>query len=139
MIEFLKKRRSRALLLLLMLFVLALCSEAQTNTRRVRFPPGRTTVVLHGVIRGHSEDRYILRAGQGQVLTAHLVVSRNQYASIQVRDPRGRVIDSDTGTDAGEDYIITLPSTGDYRIDVFAPDTADDKDVARYTLEVTIR
>lgn len=46
---------------------------------------------------------------------------------------------NERGEDAGDDYSVVLPRTGDYKLVVFPPDTADRKDVAHYTLEVTVR
>jgi hypothetical protein len=133
-----KKTTRQAFILFALLLSTTLCVSAQRkNTQRIQFPPGRTTTVLKGTLRGDAESTYILRAGKGQTLLAHLSV--NGEASIMIKGPNNRSLTNADGSDAGDDFSIILQSTGDYRITVFPPDTADRKDIARYTLEVTIR
>ena len=133
-----KKRTRHALILFALLLSTTFCVSAQRgNVRRIQFPPGRTTTVLKGALRGDTEFTYILRAKKGQTLLAHLAV--NGEASLMVKGPNNRSLTNADGSDAGNDFSVILQSTGDYRITVFPPDTADRKDIARYTLEVTIR
>jgi hypothetical protein len=108
------------------------------NVQRIQFPPGRTTVVLKGVLRGTADMTYVLRARKGQTLTAHLVENKCCVALL-TKGPDNNSLRNADGTDAGEDFSLVLKQTGDYRLIVFPPDTADNKDIARYTLEITIR
>ena len=135
------KRTSRcALLLFTLLLGSALYASAQRkNVARVQFPPGRTTAILKGVLKGQADMTYVVRARKGQTLLAHLAVENDCCASLMARGPDNRSLTNPDGSDAGEDFSIILQRTGDYRLVVFPPDTADRKDVARYTLEVTIR
>ncbi|MDT5059643.1 MAG: hypothetical protein QOH63_102 [Acidobacteriota bacterium] len=134
----LKKTTRHAFILFALLLTTTLCASAQRkNVQRIQFPTGRTTTVLKGVLRGDSDFTYILRASKGQTLLAHLVV--NGDASLMAKGPNGRSLTNSDGSDAGNDFSIILQRTGDYRLIVFPPDTADRKDIARYTLEVTIR
>ncbi|HYG78910.1 MAG TPA: hypothetical protein VD861_00900 [Pyrinomonadaceae bacterium] len=136
------KARSAALLIFALLSGAAPDAAAQggrKNTRRVQFPRGRTTVVLKGVLRGKADYTYVLRARSGQTLTAHLSVENDCCAALLVKGPDGLSLRNADGTDAGNDFSIPLTQTGDYRITVFPPDTADRKDIARYTLEVSVR
>lgn len=134
----LKKTTQHAFILFALLLGTTVCVSAQRkNVQRIQFPPGRTTTVLKGVLRGDTEFTYLLRAKRGQTLLAHLSVKGE--ASIMVKGPNNRSLTNADGSDAGDDFSIILQSTGDYRITVFPPDTADRKDMARYTLEVTIR
>jgi hypothetical protein len=133
---------ARGLLLCVLLFSFTLNVAAQggrTKTRRIQFPRGRTTVVLKGVLKGMADAVYVLRARQGQTLTAHLAVENDCCASLLIKGPDNMNQRNADGTDASDDFNITLTQTGDYRIIVFPPDTADRKDIARYTLEVSIR
>jgi hypothetical protein len=133
-----KKTARHALILFALLLGTTLCISAQRgNVQRIQFPAGRTTTVLKGALRGDAEATYILRAKKGQTLLAHLAV--NGEASLMVKGPNNRSLTNADGSDAGNDFSVILQSTGDYRITVFPPDTADRKDIARYTLEVTIR
>jgi hypothetical protein len=118
----------------------AFCVSAQRNSvQRVQFPQGRTTTVLKGVLRGDSEKAYVVRATKGQTLLAHLAVENDCCASILIKGPDGRNLTNADGSDAGNDFSVVLRRTGDYRIVVFPPDAVERKDIARYTLEVTIR
>jgi hypothetical protein len=129
-----------ALVLLALVLSSALSSSAQRkNVQRVQFPQGRTTTVLKGVLRGDSDMTYVVRATKGQTLLSHLAVENDCCASILIKGPDGRDLTNADGTDAGDDFSIVLRRTGDYRIVVFPPDTVARKDIARYTLEVTIR
>jgi hypothetical protein len=137
------KGRSPAALLVCALLsgfgLYALAHGGGQNSRRVQFPPGQTSVSLKGVLRGQADYTYVLRASRGQTLTAHLAVENDCCASLMAKGPDGRSLTNPDGTDAGEDFSLQLTQTGDYRLIVFPPDTADRKDVARYTLEVSVR
>jgi hypothetical protein len=141
MIGMIKKLTGCALVLSILVFGATAYALAQKrgSVQRVQFPRGRTTVVLKGTIKGKSDATYVLRASAGQTLIAHLAVAEGDYASLQTRGPDHLVLTNADGTDAGEDFSIPLTQTGDYRITVFPPDTADKTDVARYTLEIAVR
>jgi hypothetical protein len=129
-----------ALLIFTLIFGPALRVSAQRkNVQRVQFPQGRTTAVIKSELKGTADMTYVVRALKGQTLLTHLAVENDCCASLLVKGPDGRSLTNADGTDAGNDFSIILPRTGDYRIVVFPPDTADRKDIARYTLEVTIR
>ncbi len=121
-----------------LLFVFCLGVWAQ-SVRRIRFPPGRTTAVVKGTLKGSADVTYLLRATKGQTLLAHLAVAKNEYASLLIEGPGGIRLQNGDGSDAGEDFSVNLPRTGDYKIVVFPPDTAGRNDLAHYTLEVTVR
>lgn len=132
--------RNCTLRVLILLFSVGLCALAQGGTeQRVKFPPGRTTAVLKGTLRGITDARYVLRAQRGQTLTAHLSVGRNEYASLQIIGPDGNSLTAADGSDVGDDFSVTLPRMGDYHFVVFPPDTSGRRDLAHYTLEITIR
>lgn len=134
-----KRTAQLALSLCALSFIVTLSVSAQKkNVQRIQFPPGRTTVVLSGELRGEHDFTYILRARAGQTLIAHLV-EKKCCAGLLIKGPDGHNQVNKDGTDAGDDFTIVLKQTGDYKLIVFPPDTADNKDLARYTLEVTIR
>jgi len=138
-----KVRSGVALLVFALLFGTAFYAAAQRgrkNTQRIQFPPGQTSVSLKGVLKGSRDAIYLLRGSRGQVLTAHLAVENDCCASILIKGPDGNNVKNDADdTDAGEDFSVALRLTGDYQIVVFPPDTTEETDVARYTLDVSLR
>ncbi|HYJ47731.1 MAG TPA: hypothetical protein VEV81_14035 [Pyrinomonadaceae bacterium] len=135
-----KKASRYAPLLLALLLGSTVCASAQRKSvQRIQFPRDRTTAVLKGVLKGDTDMTYVVRARKGQTLIAHLAVENGCCASLMAKGPDNISLTNADGTDAGDDFSVVLKRTGDYRLIVFPPDTADRKDVARYTLEVTIR
>lgn len=120
--------------------VLLLTSSSAFAQKRVKFPPGRTTVILKGKTTGGPSESggmqpvsYVLRARKGQRMTLHLTSAKGN-AVFSVYLPG---MDPMTG-EAWEstDWTGTLPKSGSYEIIVFPRDEATN---TRYTLEVTIR
>lgn len=120
--------------------VLLLTASTTFAQKRVKFPPGRTTVILKGMTTGGPSESggmqpvsYVVRARKGQQMTLHLT-SAKKNAVFSVYLPG---MDPMTG-DAWEstDWTGTLPKSGNYEIIVFPRDEATN---TRYTLEVTIR
>jgi hypothetical protein len=130
------KRFAPALLALLLLAAPAVWAK----TIRVKFPPGRTTVILKGKTTGGPSESggmdpvvYRLRARAGQQMTLHLT-SAKKNAIFAVLAPRGgEMPESAIGV---KDWSGTLPTPGDYEIMVYPDDEQTD---TTYTLEVTIR
>ena len=128
------KKLSAALLVLLLA-----SAPAWGKTIVVRFPKGRTTVILKGRTTGGPSESggmdpitYRLRAKAGQTLTLHLT-SAKKNAIFGVWAPGMNPVD------IGEnhtDWSGTLPKTGNYEISVWPEDEATD---TAFTLEVTIR
>jgi hypothetical protein len=140
MIKRIKRGMAAAFILLAVLSGTTLYASAQGGrVRRVQFPRGRATLVLKGVLRGKSDMTYLLRARAGQTLMANLLVEHDCCASLLIKGPDNTNQTNPDGTDAGTSFSIQLTQTGDYRIVVFPPDTAARKDIARYTLEVSVR
>ena len=120
--------------------VLLLTVSTTLAQKRVKFPAGRTTVILKGTTTGGPSESggmqpvsYVLRARKGQQMTLHLT-SAKKNAVFSVYLPG---MDPMTG-EAWEstDWTGTLPKSGNYEIIVFPRDEATN---TRYTLEVTIR
>jgi hypothetical protein len=129
------KRKAVVLLALL----LALSTNAWAKTVRVKFPAGRTTVVLKGRTTGGPSESggmdpitYRLRARKGQTLTLHLT-SAKKNAVFGVWAPGMDPLDVGQNS---TDWSGTLPKTGDYEISVWPEDEATN---TTFTLEVTIR
>jgi hypothetical protein len=129
------KRQSVALLTLIAL----IATTAWAKTIRVKFPPGRTTVILKGKTTGGPSESggmdpiaYMLRARKGQQMTLHLV-STKKNAIFGVFQPGMDPLD--VGPNA-KDWTGKLPKSGDYEIMVYPEDEATD---TAFTLEITIR
>ena len=124
---------------ILILAVLLLIGTAWAKSRRVKFPPGRTTVVLKGRTTGGPSESggmdpvgYILRAKKGQTMTVHLT-SAKKNAVFGVYAPGMDLIGGAQGV---ADWSGELPKTGDYEIIVFPE---DEKTNTTFTLEITVR
>jgi hypothetical protein len=124
---------------ILALALLLLASTVWAKSIRVKFPPGRTTVVLKGKTTGGPSESggmdpitYVLRARKGQTMTLHLT-SAKKNAVLGIYAPGMELIE---GTPHMKDWSGELPKTGNYEIMVFPEDEATD---TTFTLEITIR
>jgi hypothetical protein len=129
-------KRLTAALLSLTFFI---STAVSAKTIRVKFPPGRTTVILKGKTTGGPSESggmdpitYRLRAGKGQQMTLHLT-SAKKNAVFGVYAPGMELLEVG---ESATDWSGTLPKSGDYEIMVFPSDEATD---TTFTLEVTIR
>ncbi|MBV8856184.1 MAG: g-type lysozyme inhibitor [Acidobacteria bacterium] len=121
------------------LALLLATAPAWGKTTVVRFPKGRTTVILKGRTTGGPSESggmdpitYRLRAKAGQTLTLHLT-SAKKNAIFGVWAPGMNPVD--VGQNA-TDWSGALPKTGNYEISVWPEDEATN---TTFTLEVTIR
>jgi hypothetical protein len=129
----------KRLVVTLLSLIFFLSSAVSAKTIRVKFPPGRTTVILKGQTTGGPSESggmdpitYRLRASKGQQMTLHLT-SAKKNAIFGVYAPGMELLE--VGENA-TDWSGTLPKTGDYEIMVFPSDEATD---TTFTLEITIR
>ena len=116
-----------------------LTTAAPAKTINVKFPKGRTTVILKGRTTGGPSESggmdpitYRLRAKRGQTMTLHLT-SAKKNAVFGVWAPGMEPMDIGQNP---TDWSGTLPKTGAYEISVWPEDEATD---TTFTLEVTIR
>jgi len=121
------------------LAILLLIAPTAWAQKRVKFPPGRTTVVLRGRTTGGPSESggmnpvsYKLRARKGQTMTLHLT-SAKKNAVFGLYAPGMDLIE---GAQSVADWSGELPKTGDYEIIVFPE---DEKTNTTFTLEITIR
>jgi len=123
----------------LMLATLLFLGTAWAKSTRVKFPPGRTTVILNGRATGGPSESggmdpvgYILRARKGQTMTLHLT-SAKKNAVFGLYAPGMDLVE---GAQSVADWSGPLPKTGDYEIIVFPEDEKTD---TTFTLEITVR
>ena len=126
-------------LYIIILGTLLIFGTAWAKSRRVKFPPGRTTVVLNARTTGGPSESggmdpvgYLLRAKRGQTMTLHLT-SAKKNAVFGLYAPG---MDLVAGAQSVTDWTGTLPKTGDYEIIVFPQ---DEKTNTTFTLELTVR
>jgi hypothetical protein len=122
--------------------VLAILLVAAVNVwaqKRVKFPPGRTTVILRGKTTGGPSESggmnpvsYKLRARKGQTMALHLT-SAKKNALFGLYAPGMDLVE---GAQSVADWSGELPKTGDYEIIVFPE---GEKTNTTFTLEITIR
>jgi hypothetical protein len=118
---------------------LVLVTAASAKIIRVKFPKGRTTVILKGKTTGGPSESggmdpiaYHVRARKGQQMTLHLTSTKGN-AVFGLYAPGMDLIE---GAQGMKDWTGTLPKTGDYEIIVFPEDEATD---TNFTLELAIR
>ena len=122
-----------------LLALLLFTAQSTLAQKRVKFPPGRTTVVLKGKTTGGPSESggmnpvtYVLRARRGQQMFLHLT-SAKKNAVLGVYAPGMELLE---GAQNESDWTGTLPKSGDYEIMVFPEDEMTD---TTFTLEITIR
>jgi len=121
------------------LAVMLLTGATAWAQKRVKFPPGRTTVILKGRTTGGPSESggmepvsYRLRARKGQTMTLHLT-SAKKNAVFGLYAPGMDLVE---GAQTVADWSGELAKTGDYEIIVFPE---DEKTNTTFTLEITIR
>ena len=119
--------------------ILLLTTTAYAKIIRVKFPKGRTTVILKGKTTGGPSESggmdpvaYRFRARKGQKMILHLT-SAKRNAVFGVYAPGMDLIE---GAQNATDWEGTLPKTGEYEIIVFPEDEMTN---TTFTLELTIR
>lgn len=88
------------------------------NAERIRFPRGSTSVTLSGYVDSYSPVRYVLRASRGQTMTLRLNTLYGSASSVTLRDANGGYLGA---ANAGAQWAGYLPATGDYYVEVNAP------------------
>lgn len=117
--------------IILLIAPFSITSAQRDQTRRVRFPRGRTSVVLRGAVVRGTRNNYILGARKGQALRVS-ITSREKNAVFDVCSPD--MLNAGCGQNEYGDYDSTLTESGDVVISV-APTRGN----ATYTLEISIR
>lgn len=125
--------------IIVLVLILLVAGQTAFAQKRVRFPPGRTTVVLKGKTTGGPSESggmnpvsYKLRASRGQQMILHLT-SAKKNAVFGLYAPGMDLVE---GAQSVADWTGELPKTGDYEIIVFPEDEMTD---TTFTLEITIR
>ncbi|HKO61033.1 MAG TPA: hypothetical protein VJV03_07735 [Pyrinomonadaceae bacterium] len=119
--------------------ILLLTTTASAKIIPVKFPKGRTTVILKGKTTGGPSESggmdpvaYRFRARKGQTMILHLTSAKGN-AVFGVYAPGMDLIE---GAQNMTDWEGTLPKTGEYEIIIFPEDETTN---TTFTLELTIR
>ena len=119
--------------------LLLLAATASAKIIQVKFPKGRTTVILKGKTTGGPSESggmdpiaYHFRARKGQTMTLHLTSAKGN-AVFGVYAPG---MDPMNVGENAKDWTGPLPKTGEYEIIVFPQDEMTN---TTFTLELTIR
>lgn len=121
----------RVLLVLLAFSSIVFAQKGTSIVKRIKFLPGRTTVVEKGSVRRGISNDYLLKARAGQNMTLHLATSAG--VCFDLFSPGM----SDQLANCSKDWTGELPKTGDYRINVL-PDTTTERNIS-FTLEASVR
>ncbi len=129
----------RLIVALLAVLLFTATSTTVWAQKRVKFPPGRTTVILKGKTTGGPSESggmnpvsYLIRARKGQQMILHLT-SAKKNAVFGLYSPGMDLVE---GAQDQTDWTGKLTKTGDYEIIFFPKDEVTN---TTYTLEVAIR
>lgn len=114
---------------------------SEVRKERVQFKSGTSGTTLQGTIKGEQTVHYLIRANAGQTMTVNLSTN-NGGNSFNIFAP-GTLPGNDAamfiGDINGNRYEGTLPSTGDYLVQVFLVRSAARRnEVANYRLQINI-
>ena len=127
----------------LLLALLTTAAQVDAKTTRVRFPPGRTTLILKGKTTGGPSEsggmdpvEYALRARRGQQMTVHLTSAKKNAVFTIYLPGNGDTFKDGANDSELTDWSGTLPKSGDYNIIVFPRDETTNP---TFTLEINVR
>ncbi len=142
MTQFTQKQITQVFVLIAILLSATSALPIQGNSAtRVRFPRGRTSVVLKGSVKDGRTNQYILQAREGQTITIHMATSPKNFGTFTLYLP----VQPDSADRGAEEVALfaaqdvtdwkgALPKSGEWVIRV---ETGGRK--IPYTLKITIR
>jgi hypothetical protein len=95
-------------------------SQAQApmpKPERVQFAKGTSSKAIKGTLKGDQSRTFLVNLRAGQKMTVKLV-SNNASANFNVTAPRAMQA-MFIGSVSGNEFAETIPSSGDYKIDLF--------------------
>jgi hypothetical protein len=102
---------------------------------RVQFAKGTSSKVIKGSIRGDQSRLFVVNVAAGQTMRVKLVTS-NRSANFNITAP-GAQQALFIGSSAGTDFSDVIPSSGDYKIDLYLMRSAARRnEVANFTLTI---
>jgi hypothetical protein len=112
-------------------------AQAEDKVVPVKFPPGASSIVLKGSVKGSDGMSYRFDAVSGQTMQL-LFSPKNRSCYFNVFEP-GSDTAAHIGSVSGNEFSKNLASTGTYRADVYLMrNAARRNETCRYTLSVEI-
>ncbi|MDX2211294.1 MAG: hypothetical protein SFV20_13160 [Sphingopyxis sp.] len=117
---------------------IALHAQGAATPIRVLFAKGATSKAIKGTIQGNQSRLYVINVRAGQKLSVKLATSNaSSYFNITAPGAEQALF---IGSTEGTSYTGTIPSSGDYKIDVYLMrNAARRNETANYTLTVSAR
>lgn len=84
---------------------------------RVQFAKGTSSKTIKGALKGNQSRTFLVNLRAGQKMTVKLV-SNNASANFNVTAP-GAMQAMFIGSVSGNEFADTIPSSGDYKVDLF--------------------
>lgn len=84
---------------------------------RVQFAKGTSSKAIKGALKGNQSRTFLVNLRAGQKMTVKLV-SNNASANFNVTAP-GAMQAMFIGSVSGNEFADTIPSSGDYKVDLF--------------------
>lgn len=84
---------------------------------RVQFAKGTSSKTIKGALKGNQSRTFLVNLRAGQKMTVKLV-SNNASANFNVTAP-GAMQAMFIGSVSGNEFTDTIPSSGDYKVDLF--------------------
>ncbi|QHL90502.1 DNA breaking-rejoining protein [Sphingomonas changnyeongensis] len=95
----------------------AIAPAQPARPERVQFARGASSAAIKGMLKGDQSRTFLVNLRAGQTVTVRLQ-SANASANFNVTAP-GAAEAMFIGSVSGTDFTAVVPSSGDYRIDLF--------------------
>jgi hypothetical protein len=102
-------------------------SEVAVSTQRITFESGSTGTSIHGSVTRTQKQRHLMQCGAGQSMSLKI---GQGAVNVSIIAPDGSTIG--TINDGSKEWQGTLPSDGDYALEVSTPDSSN------YTINVEV-
>jgi hypothetical protein len=95
----------------------SLAQAPMPKPERVQFAKGTSSKTIKGMLKGDQSRTFLVNLRAGQKMTVKLV-SNNASANFNVTAP-GAMQAMFIGSVSGNEFADTIPSSGDYKVDLF--------------------
>lgn len=136
MLKLTQRLAAAALLSAIVAAPMAIHAQAPSpRPERVQFAKGASSKIIKGNIRGDQSRVFVVNVRAGQIMKVKLV-SSNTSANFNITAP-GAAQALFIGSTSGSEFQGTIPSSGDYKIDLFLMrNAARRNELANFTLTI---